>query len=235
MSFAALIRDMAAAGAPPEAIALAVEAIEQRDVKGAELRGKAAARKRAQRDRERDSHATVTATSQDKSHETSPPLPPLPSPQTPLPTPPISPPPSTKPGARAVRLPDDWQPQPLAKGTAEIVAVWEPGRMERELAKFRDWAAAASGPNSRKPNWDAAWRNWLREADERHGNSSRNRGGNPGAGHPAGHDRTRSAAAAFRSHLEGGGSIHDPFAENSGGHVVAHPSRDGGPRAVGTG
>lgn len=65
MSIAALIRNMAAAGAPPEAIAIAVEAIE--GAKG-EIENRRAAdreRKRRQRDMSRDSHGTVTGQSED--------------------------------------------------------------------------------------------------------------------------------------------------------------------------
>jgi hypothetical protein len=65
MSMAALIRRMADAGANPEAIALAVEAVEAEQNKAADRRAKAAERKARQRERERDSHATVTPPSQD--------------------------------------------------------------------------------------------------------------------------------------------------------------------------
>lgn len=60
MSVAELIRNMAAAGAPIDAIVLAVEAIEARDIQAAEKRAKVADRKRRQRERERDCHVTVT-------------------------------------------------------------------------------------------------------------------------------------------------------------------------------
>lgn len=92
MSMAALIRNMAAAGASPEAIALAIEAIEAEQNKAAEKRAQAAARKARQRDRERDSHATVTAMSSDADVTKAPPYSPLPlSPTPPNPNPPISP------------------------------------------------------------------------------------------------------------------------------------------------
>lgn len=64
MSVAALIRSMAAAGATPEAIAIAVEAIEAAEAKVEERR--AAARERKRRQRERDSHGTVTGQSLDE-------------------------------------------------------------------------------------------------------------------------------------------------------------------------
>jgi hypothetical protein len=64
------------------------------------------------------------------------------------------------------RLPDDWEPKPLTEPLESTVAAWPVGAIERELAKFRDWAASANGPNALKKNWDAAWRNWLRRREE---------------------------------------------------------------------
>lgn len=69
----------------------------------------------------------------------------------------------------ACRLPDDF------RVTAEMVA-WArkdvpnvDGRVETE--KFRDHWKAASGATARKKDWVAAWRNWMRNADERLGRS----------------------------------------------------------------
>lgn len=70
------------------------------------------------------------------------------------------------PARKGHRLPDDWQPKPLTGDAAQAVAGWPPGAMERELSRFRDWAASATGPNSRKSNWDAAWRNWIRKTED---------------------------------------------------------------------
>lgn len=39
------------------------------------------------------------------------------------------------------------------------------GRLETQ--KFKDHWKAASGANARKKDWVAAWRNWMRGADER--------------------------------------------------------------------
>lgn len=87
MSIADLIRSMAAAGAPVDAIVMAVEALEARDNAIAEQRAKAAERKRRQRERERDEGVTVTGQSQD-ADGTAPLSPsPLLSPHTPLTTP----------------------------------------------------------------------------------------------------------------------------------------------------
>lgn len=68
----------------------------------------------------------------------------------------------------ARRLSDDWEPMPLQPGTVTygIVAAWQPGRIERELSKFRDYWASASGQKARKHDWQAAWRTWIGNADE---------------------------------------------------------------------
>lgn len=87
MSVAALIRSMSAAGAPAEAIALAVEAVEAVEGQLAAQRSAARDRKRAQRAKSKDSHGTVTGQSED-SHVDPRPLPLSPqTPQTPTPTP----------------------------------------------------------------------------------------------------------------------------------------------------
>ncbi len=63
------------------------------------------------------------------------------------------------------RLPDDWQPAPFNLGTMafEIVQRWEPGRMERELAKFRAHYAAAG---TKWENWQAVWCKWVNNSDD---------------------------------------------------------------------
>ena len=88
MSLAALIRSMAAAGAPAEAIALAVDALEGAEAKLALQREAARDRKRAQRAKDRDGHGTVTGQVWD-GHAAPLPLPSSPqTPQQPTPTPP---------------------------------------------------------------------------------------------------------------------------------------------------
>lgn len=67
---------------------------------------------------------------------------------------------------KSTRLAIDWMPEPLTGETAQIVAAWQSGRMERELAKFKDYYAGASGRKGLKNDWQAAWRNWLRNSDE---------------------------------------------------------------------
>jgi hypothetical protein len=78
MSIAALVRNMAAAGATPDLIAMAVEAVENAGAAIEQQRAAARSRKQRQRERERDSHVTVTGQSQDETPAPSPFLPPDP-------------------------------------------------------------------------------------------------------------------------------------------------------------
>jgi hypothetical protein len=75
------------------------------------------------------------------------------------------------------RLPIDWEPKPFTLGTlaAQTVLRWEPGRLERELSKFRDHHAAAG---TRWENWQAAWSKWVNNSDD----FQRGRCGQPGIG-----------------------------------------------------
>ena len=54
--------------------------------------------------------------------------------------------------ARGSRLPDDWHPRA------------EDGIDNQELAKFRDYWKAVPGQKGIKLDWDATWRNWLRNS-----------------------------------------------------------------------
>ena len=85
-------------------------------------------------------------------------------------------PPRRRPPAK--RLPEGWEPLDLTPGTvaADIVRAWEPGRLERELARFRDHWAAESGAKARKHDWQAAWRTWIGNSDERERRTSRANG-----------------------------------------------------------
>lgn len=74
MSIARLMEDMAAKGASLEVILMAVRAIEEEQNKASERRAKVAERKRRQR--ERDSHGTVTGLSEDSPADPSLSLPP---------------------------------------------------------------------------------------------------------------------------------------------------------------
>lgn len=83
MSIAQLMRDMAAAGAPMEAIIMAVEALEARDNAAKAEREKTAERKRRQRARERGEVVAVTVTGQSHDNHCDTAIPPKNPPQTP--------------------------------------------------------------------------------------------------------------------------------------------------------
>ncbi|NOW44147.1 hypothetical protein FHW96_000274 [Novosphingobium sp. SG751A] len=98
---------------------------------------------------------------------------------------------------RGTRLPVDWVPEPLTGDAAKAIAQWPPGALERELARFRDWAASTSGPNAVKKDWQAAWRNWLRKAHDegrylKHGNHERNQNHRPAIAQPPGDGLTEA-------------------------------------------
>jgi uncharacterized protein YdaU (DUF1376 family) len=61
--------------------------------------------------------------------------------------------------ARGTRLPMDWSPRP------------EDGQNDEELAKFKDHYAAVAGAKGVKLDWDATWRNWLRNSKQWKGNA----------------------------------------------------------------
>jgi hypothetical protein len=64
-----------------------------------------------------------------------------------------------KTSSRGTRLPLDWKPRP------------EDGEDQKELEKFRDYWMAVSGQKGVKRDWDATWRNWLRNAKDWSGGS----------------------------------------------------------------
>lgn len=81
--------------------------------------------------------------------------------------PPTHTPPETKTRARkGTRLPVDWTPAPLPSDLASVVCQWPASAVPRELGRFRDWAASATGSNAIKSDWNAAWRNWLRKCED---------------------------------------------------------------------
>lgn len=65
--------------------------------------------------------------------------------------------------AKASRLPLDWAP-------SESLLAWTQSEHPTvdalaEEAKFRDYWHARAGPDARKADWDATWRNWIRRAE----------------------------------------------------------------------
>jgi hypothetical protein len=161
---------MSDAGAPPEAIALAVEEIEALQAMLDARRAADRDRKRAQREREKS--ANVTGQSED-SHGTVTPLVSLDKEISPRPPKEINPIPCVRnTRARAKHpLPANWIPMALKPdGQAGMIVARKPaGWIERQLSKFKDHALQN---NRQCSDWDAAWRNWIKQADEmEHGRS----------------------------------------------------------------
>lgn len=173
MSLATLIRRMSKAGAPAEAIALAVEEIEAMQALLDARRLADRDRKRGQREAEKsaavlgqseDSPETVRDMSGEKVSLDKK------APQTPK-----------KLNQSHVcetrvrgwhRLPENWTPsRPLPPQIQVKVDQWPPGSLDDELAAMRRWAANAEDKNGkgRKLDWDQAWRNWIgRRHNEQH-------------------------------------------------------------------
>lgn len=71
------------------------------------------------------------------------------------------------PAATGTRIDSCWEPSRLLPADLSVaVEAWPPGKLERELSKFRDYWAARPGAGGRKADWEATWRNWLWKADE---------------------------------------------------------------------
>ena len=62
--------------------------------------------------------------------------------------------------SRGTRLPENWNPRP------------EDGLNEIELEKFRDYWRSVAGQKGVKRDWDATWRNWLRNSKQWVGGSN---------------------------------------------------------------
>jgi len=158
VSIADLIRKMAEAGATPEAIALAVEAIESKNADVERRREVERERKRRQRaGQSRDSHGTVTVASEDK-----------PSPdKEKSPTPPkeINPTRETK---LARRLPDDWV-LPASWGKWALDEGYSEAIIRLEADKFADFWHAKGGKDAKKLDWEKTWRNWIRNVPKSRG------------------------------------------------------------------
>lgn len=78
---------------------------------------------------------------------------------------------SHRPARPSTRLTEDFQLTEKRREIAETERV-DP---ERTFANFRDYWQAASGRNSRKLDWDAAWRVWCRNQADRPNGAMRGR------------------------------------------------------------
>lgn len=150
MRLAALIRNMAEAGATPEAIAIAVEAIEAVEAK-AEA-GRAAARERKRRQRERDGHGTVTGHDRD-SHAAPRPLPSSPqTPQQPTPTPGEITTPARKGPDLTAGFATFWSAYPRKKSKDAAVKAF--AKAMRRITEDDPLAVILAGIERALPGWD---------------------------------------------------------------------------------
>lgn len=76
---------------------------------------------------------------------------------------------------RATRIPEDFAITDAMTEWArrEVPALIAAGRGKYETDKFVDHWHQASGATARKRDWPAAWRNWMRRADDELGKQSR--------------------------------------------------------------
>lgn len=70
----------------------------------------------------------------------------------------------------ATRIPSDFAATPEMVAWAKTNVPHVDGRVETQ--KFIDYFTAASGANARKLDWVAAWRLWMRNADDRRGQAN---------------------------------------------------------------
>lgn len=166
---AAVLDAMVAAGCTAEQIAAAVKAdMAINEEKKASKRANNAERQR--RHRERNAMSRVTGVSNgDKRDETpsSSPFPLDPPSQT---HPPIIPQSSSPaPGKnRATRLSVDWV-LPAAWGQWAIGQGHSEAKIRLEADKFRDFWIGKSGKDATKLDWEATWRNWMRNSSPHQG------------------------------------------------------------------
>ena len=166
---ATAVRHMMAAGVTGDALLQAIAEMENAIRAEPKPRSSGAVRQQRYRENQLNKHnKTSQGVTSDDSDETPPLSPsPLSSPHTPLLTPrPHTPPDNNTRARKGTRLPADWQPSELTGDTGDAVKIWPPGSLDRELARFRDWAASVTGKNAVKSDWQAAWRNWIRKVQD---------------------------------------------------------------------
>jgi len=61
---------------------------------------------------------------------------------------------------RGTRLPDDWFPKPEEK----IDMLFTPDQLQNHFDSFRDYWISKPGRDGVKLDWQATWRNWLRNS-----------------------------------------------------------------------
>jgi hypothetical protein len=105
---------------------------------------------------------------------------------------------------RGTRLPDAWEPTPPDHATSLMLVGAE--RLRVELEKFRDYWAAQPGQRGVKLDWNATFRNWIRNVRPINGN----RNSNPRA---TGHDAILAAATRAARKIAGDDGLAGATAE----------------------
>lgn len=182
MSAIAFLRQLLDDGLTLDAAMVAAERFEQRAAateiaRIAARREKDAARKQAQRGRERHAESRGQAVTGRDSRGPSPHVgeraqvvtPSLPSLRSEELIPPEKTTSSTPKGAetsRGTRLADQWRPDDLGMAYAaqQLGPNVDP---ERELDRFRDYWRSIPGAKARKLDWPGTWRNWVRNAADK--------------------------------------------------------------------
>ena len=73
---------------------------------------------------------------------------------------------------RGHRLPEDWRPLPEDRPEA-LAKLGSSAALEQEILKFHDYWKAQPGQRGLKLDWDATWRNWIRNAKGNTANGQR--------------------------------------------------------------
>ncbi len=160
MSVAASIRQMIERGLTIEQALIAAEVMEANLPSAIDEQ----AERRRKKDRERK-RLRNSAESAEAAEVVENPLPLSPSPQTPQPHTPAPERDTTRTrGTR--RCPESWLP---SHGDIDLAKAegFNPGEIERELAKFRDYTFGTA-----RSDWSATFRNWMRKSGEQHRKSS---------------------------------------------------------------
>jgi hypothetical protein len=158
---------MAKAGAPAEAIAIAVEEMEALQTSLDARRAADRDRKRAQRERQKSAY--VTGHSEDSHNVVL--LRVSPDKEVPQTPKEINPNPcaSTRTRLDYHRMPEGWRPtRPLPPQLQAKIDQWPPGAVDDQIACLKRWAANAPDQNGkgRKLDWDKALCNWLTRVDD---------------------------------------------------------------------
>lgn len=225
MSIALLVRSLAAAGATPEVIAIAVAAMEEERAKeaAADETRRASQRDRTRRSREKAKGrnvtvtlptVTVTSLSRDPSPLNDP-QPLLPTVEDNLNTPPKEKDPTGPKRKGPIRklptaLPDDWQPSEPVVSRLREKGIRAADR-QAALDEMRCWA---HGKDERRADWNATFEGWaIRNAQRSTGNHSVNGhfARSPPAERPRTvHDVARELEARFAG-TDGEGDYYDEF------------------------